>query len=40
MLRDMVLGGELTILRITHKFREVVAFAPPTLRPIARGRDS
>jgi len=27
MLRDMVKGGELTILMITHKFREVMAFA-------------
>ena len=27
MLRDMVVGGELTILMITHKFREVMAFA-------------
>jgi ABC-type uncharacterized transport system ATPase subunit len=27
MLRDMVRGGELTILMITHKFREVMAFA-------------
>nr|WP_157327423.1 ABC transporter ATP-binding protein [Bradyrhizobium cajani] len=27
MLRDMVLKGELTILMITHKFREVMAFA-------------
>ncbi|WP_441256267.1 ABC transporter ATP-binding protein [Bradyrhizobium sp. 482_C4_N1_1] len=27
MLRDMVVKGELTILMITHKFREVMAFA-------------
>ncbi len=27
MLRDMVVRGELTILMITHKFREVMAFA-------------
>src|SRR6266849_10493489 len=27
MLRDMVRAGELTILMITHKFREVMAFA-------------
>jgi ABC-type uncharacterized transport system ATPase subunit len=27
MLREMVVGGELTILMITHKFREVMAFA-------------
>jgi simple sugar transport system ATP-binding protein len=27
MLRDMVVAGELTILMITHKFREVMAFA-------------
>jgi simple sugar transport system ATP-binding protein len=27
MLRAMVVGGELTILMITHKFREVMAFA-------------
>ena len=27
MLRDMVVDGELTILMITHKFREVMAFA-------------
>ena len=27
MLRDMVQNGELTILMITHKFREVMAFA-------------
>ena len=27
MLRDMVAGGTLTILMITHKFREVMAFA-------------
>ncbi len=27
MLRDMVAGGALTILMITHKFREVMAFA-------------
>ena len=27
MLRGMVVGGELTILMITHKFREVMAFA-------------
>ena len=27
MLRDMVVGGDLTILMITHKFREVMAFA-------------
>ncbi|MBV9458529.1 MAG: ATP-binding cassette domain-containing protein, partial [Bradyrhizobium sp.] len=27
MLRDMVVEGELTILMITHKFREVMAFA-------------
>jgi ABC-type uncharacterized transport system ATPase subunit len=27
MLRDMVLGSDLTILMITHKFREVMAFA-------------
>ncbi|HUZ33376.1 MAG TPA: ABC transporter ATP-binding protein [Xanthobacteraceae bacterium] len=27
MLRGMVAGGELTILMITHKFREVMAFA-------------
>ena len=27
MLRDMVEKGELTILMITHKFREVMAFA-------------
>ena len=27
MLRDFVAGGELTILMITHKFREVMAFA-------------
>src|ERR1700754_1601640 len=27
MLRGMVIGGELTILMITHKFREVMAFA-------------
>ena len=27
MLRDMVVAGDLTILMITHKFREVLAFA-------------
>ncbi len=27
MLRDMVTRGELTVLMITHKFREVMAFA-------------
>ena len=27
MLRDMVVNGDLTILMITHKFREVMAFA-------------
>src|SRR3977135_2818851 len=27
MLRAMVVGGDLTILMITHKFREVMAFA-------------
>ncbi|HUN94677.1 MAG TPA: ATP-binding cassette domain-containing protein, partial [Bradyrhizobium sp.] len=27
MLREMVVGGELTVLMITHKFREVIAFA-------------
>ena len=27
MLRDMVVAGDLTILMITHKFREVMAFA-------------
>src|SRR3954465_4897601 len=27
MLREMVVRGELTILMITHKFREVMAFA-------------
>src|SRR6202007_1415867 len=27
MLRDMVANGDLTILMITHKFREVMAFA-------------
>src|ERR1700724_2650891 len=27
MLRNMVVGGDLTILMITHKFREVMAFA-------------
>ena len=27
MLRDMVRRGELTVLMITHKFREVMAFA-------------
>ena len=27
MLRDMIAGGTLTILMITHKFREVMAFA-------------